>query len=233
MIPSVWSGKWMFMRLDAAIKGDLNKFMKEQQAAAEAAVTGGISDITTHIKDDLRGQVTNAGLGSKLAKSWQAKVYPKGKKSLDAAGWIFSKAPKIIRAFNDGAVIRSKEGLFLAIPTDAAPKRGIGGKRINPSNFPEHALGRLRFVYRSRAVSLLVVDGLKAGGGKRGGFRKASESATRTGRGLATVVMFILIPQVKLKKRLDYKAAVNLWQPQLGQAILNNWPEVRSNDEQT
>lgn len=219
------------MRLDAAIKGDLRKYMKLQQAAAEAAVTGGISEITTHIKDDLRGQVTNSGLGSKLAKSWQAKVYPKGKKSLDAAGFIYSKAPKLIKAFNDGVVIRSKDGWWLAIPTSAAPKRGVGGKRISPSNFPEHSLGRLRFVYRSRALSLLVVDNLRAGTGKRGGFRKASDTALRTGRGLATVVMFILIPQAKLKKRLDYKAVVNLWQPQLGQAILNNWPEVQSNGE--
>lgn len=221
------------MRLDAAIKGNLTKFMKQQEEAAQAAVTGGISEITTHIKDDLRSQVTNAGLGSKLAKSWQAKVYPKGKKSLEAAGWVFSKAPKIIRAFNDGAVIRSKDGWFLAIPTEAAPKRGVGGKRINPSNFPEHTLGRLRFVYRPGAVSLLVVDGLRASTGKRGGFRKASDSALKSGRGLATVVMFFLVPQAKLKKRLDYKSVVNQWQPQLGQAILNNWPEVRSNDEQT
>ena len=219
------------MRIDAAIRGNLPKFMKAQQEAAEAAVTGGITEISTHIKDDLRGQVTNSGLGSKLAKSWQAKVYPKGKKSLDAAGFIYSKAPKLIRAFNDGVVIRSKDGWWLAIPTDAAPKRGVGGKRISPSNFPEHSLGRLRFVYRTRALSLLVVDGLRAGTGKRGGFRKASDTALKTGRGLATVVMFFLIPQARLKKRLDYKAVVNLWQPQLGQAILNNWPEVKSNDE--
>lgn len=221
------------MRLDAAIRGSLPKYMAQQLEAAQTAVTGGVSEITTHIKDDLRGQVTNAGLGAKLAKSWQAKVYPKGKKSLEAAGWVFSKAPKIIRAFNDGALIRSKDGWFLAIPTDAAPKRGVGGKRINPSNFPEHSLGRLRFVYRPGAVSLLVVDGLRASFGKRGGFRKASDSALKSGRGLATVVMFFLVPQAKLKKRLDYKSVVNQWQPQLGQAILNNWPEVRSNDEQT
>jgi hypothetical protein len=210
------------MRLDAAIQGNLTKFLKAQQDAAEAAVTAGVSEIATKIKDDLRGHVTNAGLGARLAKSWQAKVYPKGKKSLEAAGWVYSKAPKIIRAFNDGAVIKSKDGWFLAIPTDAAPKRGVGGKRINPSNFPEHSLGRLRFVYRPGAVSLLVVDGLRA----------STESTLRTGRGLTTVVMFFLVPQAKLKKRLDYKSVVNLWQPQLGQAILNNWPEVRSNDEQ-
>ena len=221
------------MRLEAAIKGNLPKFMKQQQEAAEVAVTKGVSEIANRIKEDLRTQVISAGLGQRLAKSWQAKIYPKGKKSLDAAGWIYSKAPKIIRAFNEGVVIKSKEGWFLAIPTEAAPKRGVGGKRISPSNFPEHSLGRLRFVYRPGAVSLLVVDGLRAGSGKRGGFRKASDTALRTGRGLTTVVMFFLVPQVRLKKRLDYMAVVNRWQPQLGQTVLNNWPEVQSNDEQT
>lgn len=221
------------MRLDAAIKGSLPKYMAQQLEAAQTAVTGGVTEITDHIKGDLRDQVRNAGLGPRLAKSWQGKVYPKGKKSLNAAGFVFSKAPKIISAFNDGVVIKSKDGWWLAVPTEAAPKRGVGGKRISPSNFPEHSLGRLRFVYRPGAVSLLVVDGLRAGTGKRGGFRKASDSAVKTGRGLATVVMFFLVPQAQLKKRLDYKAVVNQRQPQLGQAILNNWPEVQSNDEQT
>jgi len=218
------------MRLEAAIKGDLHKFMDGQKTAAEAAVTAGIAKITGSIKDDLRSQVTNAGLGNKLAKSWQAKFYPKGQKSIAAAGWVFSKAPKIVRAFNEGALIKSKDGFFLAIPTEAAPKRGIGGRRISPSTFPEHTLGKLRFVYRSGKISLLVVDNLRAGTGKRGGFRKASDSALKSGRGLATVVMFLLIPQAKLTKRLDYQAVVNRWQPLLGQAILDNWQEVNSND---
>jgi hypothetical protein len=218
------------MRLEAAIKGDLRKFMEGQKVAAEAAVTAGVAKITTSIKEDLRSQVINAGLGNKLAKSWQAKFYPKGQKSIAAAGWVFSKAPKIVRAFNEGALIKSKDGFFLAIPTDAAPKRGIGGRRISPATFPEHALGKLRFVYRSGKISLLVVDNLRAGTGKRGGFRKASDSALKSGRGLATVVMFLLIPQAKLTKRLDYQAVVNRWQPLLGQAILDNWQEVNSND---
>ena len=221
------------MRLEAAIKGDLHKFMEQQKIAAETAVTAGVAEITDRIKNDLRGQVAGAGLGSKLAKSWQAKLYPKGRKSIAAAGWVFSKAPKLIRAFDEGTLIKSKDGFFLAIPTEAAPKRGVGGKRITPSNFPEHSLGRLRFVYRPGRISLLVVDNLRAGTGKRCGFRKASESALKTGRGLATVVMFFLVPQVKLRKRLDYKAVVNRWEPQLPQTILKHWPQDKGNDQQT
>jgi hypothetical protein len=52
---------------------------------------------------------------------------------------------------------RSRRGRFLAIPTENAPRRGTDGKRINPSTFPEHRFGPLRFVPRPSGISLLVV----------------------------------------------------------------------------
>ena len=42
------------MRLEAAIRGNLVDFMKQQKDQAEAAVTSGIREVTTRIKDDLR-----------------------------------------------------------------------------------------------------------------------------------------------------------------------------------
>jgi len=44
-----------------------------------------------------------------------------------AATLVWSKAPQIIRTFDEGAVIRSESGLWLAIPTQQTPKRGVGG----------------------------------------------------------------------------------------------------------
>lgn len=215
------------MRLSAAIRGDLKKIMKEEMTAAETAVTAGVREVTNGLKGDLRQQVLSAGLGQGVAKAWQTKFYPSGK-SLNAAGYLYTKAPDIVYAFGYGAVIKSSKGFFLAIPTAAAPKRGMNGKRINPSNFPEASMGRLRFVYRPGKHSLLVVDDLRARTGKRGGFAQASESARRTGRSLTTVVMFILVPQVSLKKRLDLEGAVAKWEPTVPEKILSNWPEVKA-----
>jgi len=117
---------------------------------------------------------------------------------LDAASLVHTKAPQIIRAFDEGALIRSKIGLWLAIPTPNAPRRGVGGKRIDPSNFPEHRFGPLRFVYRRSSPSLLVAEDLRASvsrkTGELRGLRRASERAQRTGRGVATVVMFLMVP---------------------------------------
>lgn len=216
------------MRLEAAITGNLPKFMKAQKAAADAAIAAGVREITAHIKADLQAQVLGAGLGNRLAKTWQSRIYSNRPKLLATAGLVYSKAPKLIRAFNDGVVIRGKQGKFLAIPSDTAPKRGVGGKRLTPDNFPEHSLGRLRFVYRPGKVSLLVVDDVRASTGKRGGFRKASASALKSGRGLATVVMFFLVPQVRLQKRLDYKIVMARWEPLLPDAIIKNWPAGES-----
>lgn len=215
------------MRLEAAIRGDLKKIMKEETAIAEKAVTLGVTAAASGLKEELKSQVLQAGLGEKMARTWRSKRYPSSGYSLGTAGLVYSKAPLIVRAFNDGAFIKSNKGIFLAIPTPAAPKRGVGGKRINPDNFPEHSLGRLRFVYRKGAPSLLVVDNLRAGTGKRGGYRKASESALKTGRGLATVVMFILLPQVTLKKRLDVDGAMQRWRDKLPELILQNFTEAK------
>lgn len=82
---------------------------------------------------------------------------------------------------------------------------------------------RLRFIYRRGAVSLLVADDMRARTGKRGGFAKGSTSALRTGRGLASVPMFILVPQVSLKKRLDVGAAAERWGSALPGLIVGHW----------
>ena len=168
------------------------------------------------LQAELRRQVTTAGLGQRLANSWRDRHYPNQK--LDAASLVYTKAPQIIRAFDEGAVIRSKRGRFLAIPTENAP-RGTDGRRISPRTFPAHRFGPLRFVPRQTGPSLLVVDGLRVSiSRKRGqlrGFRRATDRARARGEGLTTVVMFLLVPQVKLPKRLDVARAAERWSGQL------------------
>jgi hypothetical protein len=116
-------------------------------------------------------------------------------------------------------VIRSKRGRFLAIPTENAPRKGTDGRRISPSTFPEHRYGPLRFVPRSSGPSLLVVDGLRASFGRKSGelrgFRRATDRARARGDGLTTVVMFLLVRQAKLPKRLDVTRAAERWSGQL------------------
>jgi hypothetical protein len=64
-----------------------------------------------------------------------------------------------------------------------------------------------------------VVDGLRAlfsrQTGQLRGFRRAPDRARRSGQGLTTVVMFVLVSQVKLRKRLDVPRAGERWSAQL------------------
>jgi hypothetical protein len=45
--------------------------------------------------------------------------------------------------------------------------------------------------------------------------RRATDRARRSGQGLTTVVMFLLVPQVKLSKQLDVTRAAERWSAQL------------------
>ncbi len=56
---------------------------------------------------------------------------------------------------------------------------------------------RLRFIYRRRGPSLLVAEGRLNTKGR------AVASRSKTGRGVVTAPIFLLVPQVKLPKRLD------------------------------
>ncbi len=72
---------------------------------------------------------------------------------------------------------------------------------------------------RQSGPSLLVVDGLRGSvsrkTGQLRGFRRATGRARQSGQGLTTVVMFLLVPQVKLPKRLDVARAAEHWSAQL------------------
>jgi hypothetical protein len=205
------------MKLAATIARSLQAGMRAELRGIERAVATGTREAGRGLRTELRRQVTSAGLGPRLANSWRDKHYPNQK--LDAASLVYTKAPQIIRAFDEGAVIRSRRGRFLAIPTENAPRKGTDGKRISPRTFSEHRFGPLRFVPRGNGPSLLVVDGLRASFSRKTGalrgFRRASDRARQSGQGATTVVMFLLVPQVKLPKRLDVARAAEHWSAQL------------------
>lgn len=214
------------MRLQAALQGDLRQLLAAELKDAERGVTVGVRRATEGLKAELRGQITGAGLGERLARSWRSEVYPRTGTSLTAAGLVWSKAPKLVGAFATGVIIRSRNGLFLAIPTEAAGRVGDGRKRITPGGWERRTGLRLRFVYRRGAPSLLVVDNARLtsrGRAARNEGRRGGVSYTRLA-GRTTVPIFLLVPQVALKKRLDVEAAARSWAARLPGLLLQGWP---------
>ena len=213
------------MRLQAALSGDLDQMLADEVRIAEQAVTHSIREATDGLKTELRSQITGAGLGQRLANTWRGEVYPKGKLSIKAAGLVYSRAPVIVGAHDQGATIRSKDGFWLAIPLPAAGK-GPRGKRMTPGLWEKLRGQRLRFIYRRGKPSLLVAENQRARQGQRGGFSAASQKAQTTGRGLITVPMFLLVPQVTLKKKFDIDRSARRWISTLAQRIANRFDEA-------
>ena len=214
------------MRLTAAFEGNLKQFLETEIGRAEIAVTAAVREATTGLKNRMRAQVTATGLGTRLARTWRGDLYPQRGRSLHAAGEVYTKAEKILSGFEEGTVIRSKDGFWLAIPTPNAPKR-VMGQKVTPGNL-ERARGiRLQFVYRKHGPSLLVANQMRASysrkTGEIRGFRKASQRARDTGRGLTSVVMFWLVPQVKMPKRIRFDSEAAKWHRKLPRLVLKYW----------
>lgn len=223
------------MRIKAAIVGDLDKILQAETEDLAVGLRRGIQETADDLKQTLRDQVTGAGLGRRLANAWRADVYPKarGSKTLSPAALVYTRARKIVRAFDEGALIQSDSGFYLAVPTDAAPRRGTDGKRISPSNFPEARFGPLRFVYRRRGPSLLVVDSVRIGARGRVSKQLSNGGRTKTGRlkkGVSTVAMFLLVRQVRLPKRLNVAGARRRAKSALPRNIARNLARVSGND---
>ena len=115
--------------------------------------------------------------------------------------------------YAEGAVIRSKQGLFLAIPTPAAGRFGDNRQKITPGSWERiHGLP-LRFVYRRGSPSLLVADNVrltKRGRAEANIGRRQDAAFTRLA-GRTTVPLFVLVPQVTVRKRLDVDGAAQKW----------------------
>lgn len=215
------------MRLLAAVQGDLDALLRAELGAAEQAVSAGVRQATDGLKTELRRQITGADLGTRLANTWRGEVYPKGQPSIGAAGFVWSKAPGLVRLYAEGAVIRSKRGLFLAIPTPAAGKYGDSRQKITPGAWERIHRMRLRFVYRRGRPSLLVADNARLTGRGRAmaniGRRQGAAFTRLAGR--TTVPLFILVPQVTVRRRLDIDGAAQKWIRALPRLLLRNWRE--------
>jgi hypothetical protein len=209
---------------------DVGSVLKGAVTEVERAVTAAMDDVTSGLKAELREQVTGSGLGGRLANTWRGKRYPVSGRSADASAFVWSRAPNIIDAFERGVTIRSKRGLWLAIPTPAAGATGLDAsgarKRVTPGGWERRTGMRLRFVYRHGAPSLLVADDSRL---SKSGMAQSRVRKTKAGAsyvpiaGRQTIVVFILVPQVTLRKRLDVEGAGDRWADRVPGLIAQHW----------
>lgn len=209
---------------------DLTRGLTAAEGDVARSVTAAMRRAAEGMKGDLRADVLDAGLGQRLANTWRGKTFPESGASIEAAAFVWSKAPNIVDAFDRGVTIRSSRGFWLAIPTAAAGKTGLtptgARKRITPGGWERRTGMRLRFVYRRGAPSLLVADNARL---TKRGLARANTGRSRSGAtytrlaGRSTVVVFILVPQVTLRKRLDIDGVAQRWAARVGSLLVQNW----------
>lgn len=207
------------IRASADAAAQFEQDMAEEYLRGEKAVSLAMAGAQADLKAAWRGQIRGAGLGSRLANAVRGEAYPKGQPSMNAAALVWSNAPKITAAHEAGPLITSRNGFWLAIPTAAAGKGRRG--RITPGEWESRTGRRLRFIYRRGRTALLVDTGQVLSGARtvgRDGFsRKARGFKNRS------VVIFTLVPQVKLRKRLDLMGAADQVGAGLPARIVANW----------
>lgn len=203
------------MRISLTLGGNAAAGLRREAESLIAAAAEGVAGATTSLEQTLRQQVTAAGLGSRLAGTWRSRVYPPTESG--AAGEVWTVAPLIIQGFDEGSTIIARNGSrWLAIPTANVPPRSWGSKA--PGGHPrrlmtpvevEAAFNRdLRTVLPpDRRIGYLIMDQLVAARSGRG-FRQATPRRLAQGRAAQPVLMFVLVPQVTLAKRLDIAGAI-------------------------
>jgi hypothetical protein len=188
--------------------------MKAQRDILGQATRGGVAAAAEGLKNELRQQIAAAGLGTRLGNAIGTNVYPRQGGSVGAAGYVFprgKKAVEIFDAFNSATTIHAKNGLWLAIPTRNAFLGGRGGHRPTPGEFEKATGIKLRLVAPRNSAKgryqLLVGDSVAG----RTGRRPATARRIAHGRAADSVVFFILVPSVRLGKRLSFDALAEKW----------------------
>lgn len=206
----------MTWQISLALRGDLEKFLDAEVKAGKRSVSTVIRRRVNRLKNDLRRQIKRAGLSERLGKTVRGETYPKRGASLNAAGRVFSKAivkrtggiADLITLLDTGAVIKAGAGRALAIPLPAAGRgRGVKGDPASkkPGDFPD---GTFRLVVsRDRKTAVLV-------------FR----SGPRQGE-----AAFILVRQVRLKKRINIERAYQKAIRGIDDDIVRQWERNNRN----
>ena len=211
--------------IGARADGDLEAWLAGLDVNLALVATRAVGRASEGLRDELRGQVAAARLGSGLAHAWRSRQYPGGRPSLGAAGVVYTKAPTIHAAFAADTLIAAT-GRFLVIPSPEAVAMGFGRAPIERGSLGRFsrgsgrsggqlgkairrlgaetlarvplADGRILIVYRPPA------PGARARGGKR--FRNLQlPTSTRS------VPLFVLQKTVRIRQRLDIEGPAKRW----------------------
>ena len=84
--------------LRVEVSGSVNDILTSERRAGARSVSRAMSGAAQSIKGAWRGEITGAGLGTRLANTVRAQAYPQSGFSMNAAALIWTRASKIVGA---------------------------------------------------------------------------------------------------------------------------------------
>lgn len=200
--------------LAAALAGTLERDTQASIRRMADLHEAAMKVVGDRFKGELRADIRSGGFhqANRLANTWRVKTYRDGADDMEPALFIWTRAGLIVDAFTQGATIRARNATFLAIPQGPAKaivrrmNRAANRSRddfgrfageANPVARVEAALGvELVAVFdRSRRAGVLIT----ADSRRLTATGRASRS-TRSGGG---TVLFVLVRQATLKRRIQ------------------------------
>jgi len=200
----------------SSLAKDFKKDLKREADKLKRAVPSGVAKGSNDLHRKITKDTVASGLPAKMAKTWRKKIYQN--KGLNAAGLIWSKAPSIMLAAMEGAVIRPNKSKYLVIPLEYAVNMNFHrGRRMTSrgrrmAKFSDIAKAERRF---GRLVPvphpdgggklLLFANGVKVNGGKlrKARSRKGKNDRRKWLEKPESVALFLLVPDVRWRKRID------------------------------
>lgn len=172
---------------------DLPKLFQDQVARD---FTAAMKREARTLEKRLEEATLGVGLGQPMARTWASKVYPVGRDVIGPAGLVWSKAPKAMKAFTEGATITATGGRFLAIPS--AEVRAMRGGRNQKAPSPADVERRL-------GVKLVLI--VKRG--KRFLVAPSRDKARKRTGPKRLFIAFFLVPKAVIRKRFDMTGFAN------------------------
>lgn len=182
----------------------LDRALRLEQARIERIEAQRIKQAAEGLKNELRAETARA-LGPKIAGAWQSRFYKD-----DNAGFVYSKAPKIIDFNMHDRVVRPVGGArFLAIPTRNVPRRGK--RRMTVEEVQDSFNQELTLANGKRGSKLGFIEAVRAKSKRRPGVRAATEGRVAQGRAVERILMFVFVPWVRGRKIINPDAIFRRW----------------------
>jgi len=201
----------MTWQVSLALRGNLQAFLDAEVKGGKSAVTTVIRRRTNALRNNMRKQIADAGLGNRLGKTVKSLTYPERGASLNAAGIVFSKAtykrPRgivdLITVFDQENLLSAKYGRkWIPIPNKAVTGEGTGVRGHPFSKSPSDPEFKDKLFFRKTSKANVAILALKSD---------------------PTKVAFWLVKIGRLHKRLDVNKLYMRAIRNIDEAVAKTW----------